>query len=206
MVNGALERSLKYSMYSLGRILMAPSKFSKGKPLATSSARPKAKNPWGLQPLGFWPLVWLWMWPRIRLYKIPWGTFNLLPREYIEYSRGTPQELHSSCYLLQGFPFTLYTSRKPLQRLLATGVPSCEEPGSAHEQTCKISKEELPHPIKQRRDDLRKRNFFVFLSLQCRLLILEDSCAEWGWPDTLGTIQGVAAAHSPILHHNQCPS
>ena len=78
---------------------------------------------------------------------------------------------------------TLYTSRKPLQHLLATGVPSCKEPGSAHEQTCKISREELPHPIKQ-------RNFFVSLPLRCRLLILVDSCAEWGWPDTLGTIQG----------------
>ena len=56
---------------------------------------------------------------------------------------------------------TLYTSRKPLQPLLATGVPSCKEPGSAHEQTCKISREELPQPIKQRRDELTKRNFFV---------------------------------------------
>ena len=46
------------------------------------------------------------------------------------------------------------------------------------------------HPIKQRQDELRKRHFFVSLPLQCRLLILEDSCAEWGWPDTLGTIQG----------------
>ena len=85
---------------------------------------------------------------------------------------------------------TLYTSRKSLQHLLATGVPSCEEPWSAHEQTCKISGEELPHPIKQRRDELRKNKFFVSLPLQCRLLILVDSCAEWGWPDTLGTIQG----------------
>ena len=30
-----------------------PLEFSKGKPLATSSARPKPKNPWGLRPLGF---------------------------------------------------------------------------------------------------------------------------------------------------------
>ena len=85
---------------------------------------------------------------------------------------------------------TLYTSRNPLQHLLSTGVPNCEEPGSAHEQTCKISREELPNPIKQRRDELRKRNFFVSLPLQRRLLILVDSCAEWGWPDTLGNIQG----------------
>ena len=86
---------------------------------------------------------------------------------------------------------TLYTSRKPPRHPLPTGVPSCEEPGSAHEQTCKISREELPHPIKQRRDELRKINFFVSLPLRCRLLISVDSCAEWGWPDTLGTIQGV---------------
>jgi hypothetical protein len=66
---------------------------------------------------------------------------------------------------VQHNPITLYTSRKPLQRLLATGVPSCEEPGSAHEQTFKISREELPHPIKQRQDELRKRNFFVSLPL-----------------------------------------
>ena len=62
--------------------------------------------------------------------------------------------------------------------------------GSAHEQTYKISREELPHPIKQRRDELRERNFFVSLPLWWRLLILVDSCAEWGWPDTLGIIQG----------------
>ena len=53
MVNEALGRSLEYSMYSLGRILKAPSEFSKGEPLATSSARQKAKNPRGLRPLGF---------------------------------------------------------------------------------------------------------------------------------------------------------
>jgi hypothetical protein len=67
---------------------------------------------------------------------------------------------------------------------LAKGVPSCEE------QLFKISREELPHPIKQRQDELRKRNFFVSLPLWCRLLILVDSCAEWGWPYTLGIIQG----------------
>ena len=62
-------------------------------------------------------------------------------------------------------PPTLYSSRKSLQHPLATGVPSCEEPWSAHEQTCKISREELPHPIKQRQDELRERNFFVSLPL-----------------------------------------
>ena len=96
--------------------------------------------------------------------------------------------VHPCCSRSQN---TLYTSRKPLQHLLATGVPSCKEPGSAHEQTCKISREELPHPIKQRRDELRKWNFFFSLPLRWRLLISVDSCAEWGWPDTLRTIQGV---------------
>ena len=33
--------------------LRPPSEFSKGKPLATSSARPKAKNPRGRRPQGF---------------------------------------------------------------------------------------------------------------------------------------------------------
>ena len=37
------------------------------------------------------------------LYKIPWGTINLLLREYIKYSWETPQGLHSLCYLL-AFP------------------------------------------------------------------------------------------------------
>ena len=63
--------------------------------------RPKTLGACG--PPGFWPLVWPWMLPRVRLQKIPWGTFNLLPREYIEYSRETPQGLHSPCYLLH-FP------------------------------------------------------------------------------------------------------
>ena len=53
MVNGALRRSLEYSIYSLGRIKKALLGFSKGEPLATYSARPKAKNPQGLRPLMF---------------------------------------------------------------------------------------------------------------------------------------------------------
>ena len=73
---------------------------------------------------------------------------------------------------------TLYTSRKPLQHLLATGVHSYEEPGSAHEQTCKISRKELPHPFKQRQDELRERNFFVSLTLWWRLLISVDSTLQ----------------------------
>ena len=97
--------------------------------------------------------------------------------------------------------YTLYTSRKPLWHLLATGVPSCEEPGSAHEQTCKISREELPHPIKLRRDELRKINFFVYLPLRCRLLISVDSCAEWGWQDILGTMQGDYYCHYCYCHY-----
>ena len=94
--------------------------------------------------------------------------------------------------------YTLYTSRKPPRHLLATGVPSCKEPGSAHEQTCKIFREELPHPIKQRRDELRKINFFVSLPLWWRLLISVDSCAEWGWPDTLGTLALTLSLYLPL--------
>ena len=94
---------------------------------------------------------------------------------------------------------TLYISRKALQHLLATGVSSCEEPGSAHEQNDKISREELPHPIKQRRDEQWKTNFFVSLPLWWSLLILVDSCAEWGWPNTLRIIQGApqCLCHAP---------
>ena len=33
------------------------------------------------------PLVWPRMWPRVRLKKIPKGAFNILLREYTEYSR-----------------------------------------------------------------------------------------------------------------------
>ena len=36
---------------------------------------------------------------------------------------------------------------------------------SAHDQTCKISREKLPHPLKLRQDELIKRNFFVSLPL-----------------------------------------
>ena len=50
MVNGALGRSLEYSMYSLGRILRPPLEFSKGKPLATSSALDVASG-WPLENL-----------------------------------------------------------------------------------------------------------------------------------------------------------
>jgi hypothetical protein len=35
-----------------------------------------------------------------------------------------------------------------------------------------------------------ERKNSLSLPLWWRLLILVDSCAEWGWPDTLGTIQG----------------
>ena len=53
MVNGALGRSLEYSMYSLGRILKAPFKIFLRPTLGHILARPKAKNPWGLRPLWF---------------------------------------------------------------------------------------------------------------------------------------------------------
>ena len=53
MVNGALGKSVEYSIYSFGRILKAPSEFSKGEPLATSWTRPKAKNTRGLRPIWY---------------------------------------------------------------------------------------------------------------------------------------------------------
>ena len=56
----------------------------------------------------------------------------------------------------------------------------------------------MPLLLKQRRNELRKRTFFVSLPLRCRLLILVDSYAEWGWPDTLGTIQGAFQTKNKI--------
>ena len=50
--------------------------------------------------------------------------------------------------------------------------------------------EELPNHFKYRQDELIKENFSVYLPLRWMLLISVDSCAEWGWPDTLGTIPG----------------
>ena len=52
------------------------------KPSATSSARPLAKNPRSLRPLGF-------------VFKTPWRAFKILPRESIEYSRESLWGLHS---------------------------------------------------------------------------------------------------------------
>ena len=51
--------------------------------------RPKTRGAAG--PEGFWPLVWPRIWPRVCLKKIPKGAFNILPREYIEYSRDLPR-------------------------------------------------------------------------------------------------------------------
>ena len=64
-----------------------PSGFSKGGHLATSSARPKAKNPRGLQPLGF--LAFGLALDVVSGFPLE-NPFNLLPREYIEYSWEPP--------------------------------------------------------------------------------------------------------------------
>ena len=71
------------------------SEFSEGEPLATSSARPKAKNPWGPavpQVVGL--RSGFGCGQRFAL-RFRGGTFNLLPREYIKYSRETP---YGQCY------------------------------------------------------------------------------------------------------------
>ena len=36
-------------------------------------------------------MVWLRMWPSVHRNKIPKGAFNILPREYIKYSRDLPR-------------------------------------------------------------------------------------------------------------------
>ena len=63
------------------------SDFLKANPWPHPRPDKRPKTLWACGPLSFWPLVWPWMWPRVRLYKIPLGTFYLLPREFIEYSR-----------------------------------------------------------------------------------------------------------------------
>ena len=78
---------------------------------------------------------------------------------------------------------TMYTSGKSLWHQL-------QGAWSAHEKTWKISREELPHPLKQRHDELWKKNFFFSLPLPWRVLISTDSCTKWCWPNTLRTIQG----------------
>ena len=83
VVNGVLGRSLEHSMYSLLRNFEGP-----------------LKNLFNANP---WPHPWPDLWPLGFLafglaldvasglpLEIPWGTFNLLPREYIEYSRKPP--------------------------------------------------------------------------------------------------------------------
>ena len=52
---------------------------------------------------------------------------------------------------------------------------------SAHEQTCKYSREELPHPLKQRQDELRKVNPFVYLPLWTRLVEAPHICRLLCW-------------------------
>ena len=60
---------------------------------------------------------------------------------------------------------------------------------------CQISWEELSHPLKQRRDDLRKWNICVSLPLLRRLHISLDSSTERRWPAKLGTIQDECGYH-----------
>ena len=74
-------------MYSLGSRLKVPQGFSKGKPEATYKARPKAKNPRGCRPQGFLAFGRAEDIAKGSPLKISKGAFNILPREYIEYSR-----------------------------------------------------------------------------------------------------------------------
>ena len=114
-----------------------PLGFSEGEPLATSSARPQAKNSLGLRPLGFWPLVWSWMWPWVCLQNIPWGTFNLLPRDYIKYSREPPLGLHSPCYLL-AFPTDCPTVQCCVCSMVSTGAVSGTGTGAGSYVVCGV--------------------------------------------------------------------
>ena len=62
---------------------------AKSRPQPRPDQRPKTRGAAG--PKGFWPLVWPRMRPRVHLQKIPNGAFNILAREYIEYSRDLPR-------------------------------------------------------------------------------------------------------------------
>ena len=93
--------------------MKVPKGFSKDKPEATSKARLKAKTQRDCSPEGFWLLVWPRMWPRVCLKKIPKGVFNILPREYIDYSRDLlrapftmipPRLSYSSSFFLPNTP------------------------------------------------------------------------------------------------------
>ena len=108
-----------------------------------------------------------------------------LARKPMRYRQGavgsSPPAYMTPCILQENLCSTFWQQESPAARSLDLLM---SRPAKSPERSC-------PIPIKQRQNELRKRNFFVSLPLRCRLLILVDSCAEWGWPDTLGTIQGV---------------
>ena len=81
-----------------------PSEFSKGEPLATSSARPKAKNPWGLWPLrvfGLWSGLGCGLGFAFRKSLGGPSIFSL--GSTLSTLGNSLKGLHSPCYLL-GFP------------------------------------------------------------------------------------------------------
>ena len=84
--------SREYSMYSLRQKLKVLAKgYSKGKPEATSKAGPKAKKPRGCRPLGFLFFSLVEDVAKGLNLENPKGGLNILPREYLGYSRDLPR-------------------------------------------------------------------------------------------------------------------
>ena len=104
IVNGALGRSLEYPNVLPRKNIEGPLwNFLKVKPWPHPRPDQKYKILGACGPLGFF-VFGLALDVALGLpLENPWGSFNLLPREYIEYSREPPMGLHSPCYLL-AFP------------------------------------------------------------------------------------------------------
>ena len=85
-----------------------PRDFLKANPRPRPRPDHRPKTRWAAGPEGFWPVVWPRMWPRVRLQKIPKGAFNIIPREYIEYSRDLPRASFTMIPLRLSHRFSLF--------------------------------------------------------------------------------------------------
>ena len=89
-------------MDSLGSILKTPRDFLKATSRLYRRPDPRPKTRGAAGPEGFRPRVWPRMRQRVCQKKISKGAFNILPREYFEYSRDLPilgrlQNPHTLC-------------------------------------------------------------------------------------------------------------
>ena len=77
-----------------------PRDFLKASPRPHPRPDQRPKTGGAVGPEGFWPLVWLRMWPKVPPLENPKGGLQILLREYIEYSRDLPRA-----------PFTMISPR-----------------------------------------------------------------------------------------------